>query len=111
MRVMTHLIRLIASIVSTLTAALLGNWLGDQLRCRITGEAGHQWRFAHTGSQGETQIAINPVLTNFIPALLLGLLLRPGWLWAFLGGAAISGLVGDRFEHPVTAKLAKSSPQ
>ena len=107
MKLIIRLLLLPFRLAIVLAAALAGNWAGDQARARATGKPGHQWRFVYNGGQGETQIAINPVLTNFVPALLLGLALRPGWLWAFLGGAAISGLVGDRFEHLVNDRLAR----
>lgn len=45
------------------------------------------------------------VMTNSLPALLAGLMIRPGWLGAFLGGFLASALVGSRFEQQFPALL------
>jgi hypothetical protein len=96
----------LAGIVGTLVAAVAGNWLGDRWRARYLGEPGHQFKVDYASSNGETLVAVNPVLTNFIPATLLGLLLRPGWFWAFVSGALISALVGNRYEETFTSFVA-----
>jgi hypothetical protein len=93
-------------VFGTLVAAVAGNWLGDRWRARYTGQPGHQLKVDYASSEGETLIAINPVLTNCLPAALLGLVLRPGWLWAFVSGALISALVGNRYEGAFMSLLA-----
>ncbi len=83
-----------ARFVGIIAAALVGNWVGDQLRARATGEKGHQFQVTHPSPDGETTIAVNPNLTNVGPALVAGILLRPHFAWAFLGGVLASGLLG-----------------
>lgn len=80
-------------------AALAGNYVGDVLRERATGEKGHQFHFSQEGEDGETVIAINPNLTNFLPAVLAGALNKPRLAWAFLVGAALSGFYSDKYEQ------------
>jgi hypothetical protein len=65
-------------------------------------------RLVHTNERGEIIIAANPVLTNLLPAVLFGLILRPGWLWAFIAGVIASGFVGDRYEQLFLQRLTGS---
>lgn len=100
--------RLVATFVSVFLAALAGNRVGDQLRALATGTPERELRLVHTNEQGEIVIAANPVLTNLIPAVLLGLILTPGWLWAFIGGVIASGIVGDRYEQRFLQRFSGS---
>jgi hypothetical protein len=45
------------------------------------------------------------VLTSLLPAVLFGLILRPGWHWAFVAGVIAGGLVGDRYEQRFLERL------
>lgn len=94
------LIKKIFRVLSAFVATLAGNWVGEEVRFYFTGKRGHQFRFIHSDEKGETTIAINPVPSNFIPAFVLGLIKRHGWLWSFLVGAAISCLVGENLSCP-----------
>lgn len=80
-------------------SALAGNWAGDRLRAATTGEPGHQLSLAHTDEAGETTTALNLLMTNLLPAILVGLTAKPRWLWAFIGGTVTSFLLGDRYEE------------
>ena len=92
------LIRLILRTLSVLMAVLAGNLVGDRLRADWSGEPSRSYKFIHKTAEGDTVLAINLVLTNFIPGLLLALSAKPRWLWGFLGGALASGLLSDDYE-------------
>jgi hypothetical protein len=94
-----RVIRLLVTLISVPSAALVGNWIGDQARTLITGAPGHRFRFVHENDHGETVIALNPAFTNLVPALFVGLVSRPRWLGAFLAGLISSGLIGARNER------------
>lgn len=84
-------------------AALAGNWIGSQARAKATGERPKPVGLMQTSSDGRTMIAINLTLTNFVPALLLGMLAgRPKSVYAFVSGAVISALVGDAYESALS---------
>jgi hypothetical protein len=91
--------RLQANLFSILAAALAGNWVGEQLRYILTGERDHELRLVQTQESGENFIGINPLLTNLVPGVAAGLLERPSWFFAFLGGALASALLGSRYEE------------
>jgi hypothetical protein len=95
---MFGLFRLFGRTVVVTAATLAGNWVGEQVRAQVTGETGHQLRMVQKNEQGETLIAANPLLSNLLPGLLIGLFRSPHWLWAFIGGAIASGVLGDRYE-------------
>jgi hypothetical protein len=87
-------------------AALAGNWVGDSLRALTGGEPAHRLSLTHTTTDGHLAIGLNVALTNFVPALVLGLLAgRPRMLYAFVSGAIISALVGDSYERALVGWL------
>jgi hypothetical protein len=92
------LFRFLAQTISIIIAALLGNWTGEQIRENVTGERGHKLQFTRQNEQGETVIAVNPLLTNLLPAVYLGLTRRPNIVYAFLGGLAASAIFGNKHE-------------
>ena len=90
-------------------AALAGNWVGDTLRAAAGGAPAHRLGLTHTTADGELAIGLNVALTNFVPALLLALLAgRPRTLYAFVGGAIVSALVGDSYEPALVSWRQKS---
>ncbi|MEJ2262554.1 MAG: hypothetical protein P8X95_03870 [Anaerolineales bacterium] len=91
--------RFIFRTFTTLIAALAGNWAGDRLRDQVTGRNGHQLRLVHTNEQGESIVALNPLLSNVMPALIMGSAGRPRWLYTFVGGILASAFLGDRYEE------------
>ena len=93
------IIRFILKAITTLLAALAGNWTGDRLRGQVRGRNRHQLRLVHTNEQGDSIVAINPLLSNLMPALLLGSVGRPRWLYTFVGGVLASIFLGDRYEE------------
>jgi hypothetical protein len=88
----------LVEIVSMAIAALAGNWAGGQIRSSLTGKPVQSIRFQHMLADGRT-VGNIPVVTKFYPALLVGLLGKPRWLYAFLGGCAMGGFVSDRYER------------
>lgn len=92
------LLRLIGNLITTTAWGLAGNWMGEKMRQLATGEPGHQMRFFRTSPRGEVVIAANPLITNLVPAVLVGLVIRPRWLWAFVSGMITAGLMGKRYE-------------
>jgi hypothetical protein len=103
------IIRFFARLIGVILAALVGNWVGDQMRARATGEKGHQFQVTHA-PEGETSVTINPNLTNVGPAVLAGLLLRPHVIWAFLGGVLASGLLGEKYEKSTGEWIKSKMP-
>ncbi|GAB4163799.1 MAG: hypothetical protein Fur0021_39150 [Candidatus Promineifilaceae bacterium] len=103
---MKHILKLLAAMLISALAALLGNWVGEQLRIILTDTVpDRRLSFVHQDETGEIKIAANPLLSNFAPALLLGLLARRHGFWAFVGGVAASSLLGDRYEEQLTTLL------
>ena len=90
-------IRLLFELCSAIAAALAGNWVGGQLRSRVTGQSVQSIRFNYVNAQGQT-ISNVPVITKFYPAVLTACLGKPRWLYAFLGGVVTGGLIDDRYE-------------
>ena len=95
---MRTLIKIILTPLSVLAAALFGNWLGSRWRTVATGSRAHELSLVQTGPDGETIVAVNPLITNFGPAVLAALIGRPPWLMAFVGGTLASRLMGDEYE-------------
>lgn len=93
-------LRFLRDLFGVLVAALLGNWVGDQLRAAAAGEAARELRFTHTTEEGETVLAVNVVMTNWLPAVLLGMVARPRWLGAFAAGVVSSAIMGEQYEEP-----------
>lgn len=91
--------RFLFNIISVFITALAGNWFGEQVQSWVTGEPARKMSIMHTNQEGETVFAINPRLSNFIPALLASLFARPHWLWAFIAGVFASVILGDRYEE------------
>lgn len=78
-------------------AALVGNWVGGQIRLRLTGESIAAIHFVHTTANG-LHMDNYPVNTKFFPALLFALIGRPRALFAFLGGILASLWIDDKYE-------------
>jgi len=96
---MMKILRFILNIIGVLFAALAGNWVGERWRSVDTGESGHEITLVHSGEEGDFTIAVNPVMTNFLPAVLFGLLSRPaGWVTAFVTGVLTARFMGDQYE-------------
>jgi hypothetical protein len=93
------LIRLIGNLITVAAWGLAGNWAGEQVRQLVTGEPVHSRQLFYSGPDGELVIAIRPLFRNLLPAVLLGTVARPHWLWAFAGGLISSGLMGERSER------------
>jgi hypothetical protein len=101
-----RILRFLISALLTIAAALAGNWVGDELRYRLTGERSRRFQFVRNSEpEGETVVAINPALSNLLPALLVGVVRQPHLPWAFLAGALISAVIGDQYEEEFTGWL------
>ena len=97
---MKIIFKFFGTIAGIAAAGLFGNWVGDQMRTRATGQAGEHFQFKRGSGEGEeTTVSIHPNLTNFVPALLAGAALKPRLVWAFLGGLLASGFLGDEYEE------------
>jgi hypothetical protein len=92
------LLRFITKLLFIPVAALVGNFLGDQARTVLTGEEPHAYSLVDMTDDGETVIAVNPVMSNFLPAVFLGLFSPNGVFWAFVGGFLTSAVIGNRYE-------------
>ena len=105
-----RILRFVLNSVGVLIAALVGNWVGERWRALDTGEAEHEIALFHKNEQGEVMIAVNPVLTNIAPAVLIGLLSRPaGWVMAFVAGVMTARFLGDQYEGQLKEILNRQS--
>ena len=104
------ILRFFATLTGVAAAALFGNYVGDRLRARATGETGHQFQFTHDSDDGETLVAVKPNLTNLGPALLAGMVFRPRLAWGFLGGVLASGLLGEHYEKKAIDWIKRKLP-
>lgn len=95
---MLAVFRFIIKLLLTCAAALVGNWLGGQIRHSLTGESLQTISFTFVTEKGR-KMSNFPVATKFYPALLFSLIGKPRWLFAFLGGVLTGGLVDDRYER------------
>lgn len=96
---MKKLFRFIGTVFAVFIGALIGNVIGDQIRSQVT-QTPSKVKVSHYDEETkETTIAIQPLLTNVIPAWLAGALCKPHWLWALLVGGLAGGLLSDRFEQ------------
>jgi hypothetical protein len=91
-------LRVLPKLISTMGAALVGNWLGGQIRSTLTGQPVQSIRFEYTTTDGKVVRNI-PVVTKFYPALLFAWLGKPRWLYAFLGGCVTGALVDECHER------------
>ncbi len=100
MQVLKGFLKILGTLLSIGVGALLGNALGGFLRAQLTGqEDGYQPRLRHTDAEGEEYLALNLTLTHFLPAFVLGVLLKPHWLWALLSGTFMSTFIGDKSQN------------
>ena len=102
--------RFFANLIGVMAAALFGNYVGDRLRARATGEEGRQFQITHSSPDGDTFVTIKPNLTNFLPGLVAGLVFRPRLAWAFLGGLLASGMLGNQYEDKAIDMLKSKLP-
>lgn len=100
------LLRFLISTSFTAAAALAGNWAGDELRFRLTGERSGRFQYLKGPEpEGDVTLTINPALSNFLPALLVGILRKPHAPWAFIAGALITAVIGEQYEEEFNAQL------
>lgn len=92
------ILRYAVELLTIVLATLTGNWLGGRVYALLVGGPGYRLGLTHTGPDGELIVALNPLMSNFLPGLLLGLAGRPRILSAFVGGFAAAALLGDRYE-------------
>ncbi len=90
------IVRWLFNLLSLVGATLAGVWLGEQVRPAAS------WQAATDGRAGLRGAL---VLTNVVPALLVGLLTKPRWLFGMLAGFGLSALIGDRLERPLLEQL------
>jgi hypothetical protein len=94
-----------------IAAALVGNQIGYYVREEYLGKPGHHLRLYERGENDEITVAVNPIMTNFLPAALFGLLGKPGWLTALVAGAVIAALVADDYESQFWAILGMADEE
>ena len=90
-------LKVLGNLFSIIFAALVGNWVGGQIRFLLTGDPVQTIRFEFTTQKGR-EISNFPVTTKFYPALLISLISKPRWLYSLLGGVFTGLLLDDRIE-------------
>jgi hypothetical protein len=103
---MFKLLRAFFSFVAVIIAAMLGNWVGDRVR-ESTGETEpvYTTTLSQPKEDGELVIAVAPVWSHLLPAVLFSITGKPRWMSAFVGGVLASILVADRYEHEARQKV------
>lgn len=95
---MSRILRWVMNFLMVPAAVLIGNWLGGELRYALTGVRLQTIQFRTTTRKGR-ELANSPVATKFIPGLCFGLIGKPRWLFALVGGLFAGGLVPDLWEQ------------
>jgi hypothetical protein len=103
---MFRLFRVLFSFIAVLAAGVLGNWVGDRVR-ESTGETEPIYKTAlnNPKEDGEIVIAVAPVWSHLLPAVLFSVTGRPRWMSAFVGGVLASLLIADRYEHETRQRI------
>ena len=89
-------------------AALLGNWVGAQLRTLITGEQTQSIHFKYKDEKGTTFKSM-PISTKLYPAWLVALLGQPRWLFALGAGIVTGFAVPDELEARLLRLILKAT--
>jgi hypothetical protein len=87
-------------------ATLLGNYLGGRLHEAITKRPTHGVVYYEMDDMGMVNRINVPMIPNFYPAFLLGLMARPHARVGFFGGLLASALMGDQVERQLLQRLA-----
>jgi hypothetical protein len=95
---MKMILGFLSKVVTLSFAALIGNWVGGQLRFLLTGEQPQTIQFIYRTQKGR-RLKNSPVATKFFPAILFSQFGKPNWLYAILGGIIAGGFVPDVWEH------------
>ncbi len=92
------LLRLIGNVIGIFFGAIIGNVIGDQIRAKMTQTAPKVQVSHYDEETKDTTIAVQPFISNVIPAILAGIILKPHWFWAMVGGGLAAGLMSDKYE-------------
>jgi hypothetical protein len=92
--------------LSVMAAALGGNWVGAQIRTRLTGQPTPGVIIHYKDERGNEYLTL-PVHTNFFPAILCARIGRPRWVFSFLGGVLTSLVMGDKYEKRLLEWIGK----
>jgi hypothetical protein len=100
--------KFIFNLITVIVGALVGNWVGEKWRSLEVGDSEHELTFVEEDEQGEITVAVNPLMTNFLPAVILGLLTWPsGWGLSFVVGVLTARFLGDRYEDQFEELLSE----
>ncbi len=98
-------IRFLGTVISVLAAALVGNWIGYQLRAMFTAEPISPYRLIGLNEEGKTTVDVESIRSDLLPALMAAFIGKPRWLFAFLGGIIYSGLFDDDSKEMLSSGL------
>ena len=107
---MKKFFRFIGTVIAVFFAGILGNVIGDQIRAQVTQTSARVKVSSFDEETKETTYAIQPFITNILPAWLAGALLKPHWFWALLVGGLAGGLLSDRYEQQFEDLLKQMNP-
>lgn len=93
-----RLFRFVGQLSLVIIATLVGNFVGSQIRSRLTGIPDQWLIYLYTDEHGATYKNI-PVATKFYPALLMVMIGKPRWIYTFLGGVITGGCIGNDYER------------
>lgn len=108
---MKKILRFLGVALAVFFAAILGNVIGDAFRALITKTAPRVSVSSYNAADDETTIAVQPLISNVLPAWVLGALIRPHALTALLTGALAGLLLSDRYEQRVRAWFGEGLAQ
>jgi hypothetical protein len=79
-------------------ATFVGMLVGGQLRYILTGEETQVIRYQFKTKDGRTMTNA-PVATKFYPGMIMSLVGKPRWFFAFAGGIIAGTIIPDKFER------------
>ncbi len=97
--------RSVQNLMSVIFFALLGNCIGARIYKARTGKPA-SWLMLNYVDENNNRYMTTPVLTNFLPALCLGLLVKPHRLVSLLAGMVSTALLGDEIQKRVMVRVA-----
>ena len=89
----------VARMLMVAAAALVGNYVGEFVREPQRDSDDTKMGLVRTSFNGSSVVGVRLNITNFVPALIFAYFAGPPrTIAAFLGGALVSALLGNRFE-------------
>lgn len=96
-------IQILSQVISIFVSALVGNWIGGQIRSERTGQPVDT--LITEFEVGEHRYRNFPSILRFYPAVLFAAVAKPRWIWALAGGIMAGLVVDERYEKALLSQL------